>query len=92
MWAGTYWGGLYTFNPKTNKKRVFKQDNIDPHSISGNSINSIFQNSQGSIWITTEYGLNLYRNDTRDFKTYFVKDGFPSNIFYSIIESENGNF
>ncbi len=89
LWAGTYWDGLYTFNPKTNKKRVFKHDNKNHNSISGNGVNSIFQDSRDSIWITTENGLNLYREDTKDFKNYTVKDGFPSNVFYAIIEDKN---
>jgi len=90
LWAGTYWGGLYTFNPKTKKKRVFKHDNNNPNSISGNGINNIFQDSREGIWITTESGLSFYQVDTNDFKTYSTKDGFPSNVFYSIIEDENG--
>ncbi|MFT4833097.1 MAG: signal transduction histidine kinase/ligand-binding sensor domain-containing protein [Psychroserpens sp.] len=90
LWAGTYWDGLYTFNPSTKKKRVFKHDNNNPNSISGNGINSIFQDSKGGIWITTERGLSFYQVDTNDFKTFSVKDGFPSNVFYSIIEDENG--
>ncbi|ASV29715.1 hybrid sensor histidine kinase/response regulator [Maribacter cobaltidurans] len=90
FWAGTYWDGLYNFNPNTNKKRVFKYDNDNPHSISSNGVNSIFQDSGGTIWITTESGLNRYRDDTKDFKTYSIKDGFPSNVFYSIIEGDDG--
>jgi ligand-binding sensor domain-containing protein/signal transduction histidine kinase/DNA-binding response OmpR family regulator len=91
LWAGTYWDGLNTFNPKSNKKQIFKHNRENPHSISGNGINTIFQDSKQRIWIATENGLNLYRSKTNDFKTYRVKDGFPSNVFYSIIEGENGN-
>jgi ligand-binding sensor domain-containing protein/signal transduction histidine kinase/DNA-binding response OmpR family regulator len=89
FWAGTYWDGLYTFNPNTKKKSVFKHNN-NPNSISGNSINSIFQDSKGGIWVTTNRGLCFYQVDTNDFKAFSVKDGFPSNVFYSIIEDENG--
>ncbi|MEW2921635.1 two-component regulator propeller domain-containing protein [Muricauda sp. ANG21] len=86
LWAGTYWDGLVTFNPKTKKKRIYRHDINDQNSISGNNVNGIFQDSSNRIWITTEYGLNLYREETNDFKTYTVGDGFPSNVFYSIIE------
>ncbi|WP_242528085.1 two-component regulator propeller domain-containing protein [Allomuricauda sp. CAU 1633] len=86
LWAGTYWDGLFTFNPKTKKKRIYRHDINDRNSISGNNVNGIFQDSSNRIWITTEYGLNLYREETNDFKTYTVGDGFPSNVFYSIIE------
>lgn len=89
LWAGTYWDGLITFNPNTKKKRIFRHDKNDRNSISGNNVNGIFQDSKNRIWITTEKGLNLYRRDSNDFKTYTVEDGFPSNVFYSIIEVDD---
>ncbi|WP_445738266.1 hybrid sensor histidine kinase/response regulator transcription factor [Mariniflexile sp.] len=88
LWAGSYWDGLLYFDPKTKIKGVFKHDNTNPNSISSNAINGIFQDSKKNLWITTENGLNLYRDHTHDFKTYSKKDGFPSNVFYSIIEDD----
>lgn len=90
LWAGTYWDGLYKLDPKDNETKTFKQDNNDPASISGNGINGIYEDRHGSIWITTQNGLNVYNERSNDFRTYSAKDGFPSNIFYSIIESEEG--
>lgn len=90
LWAGTYWDGLYKFDPKTNKTTTFKHNNSDPSSISGNGINSIYEDRSGAIWITTENGLNVYDERSNDFRSYSAKDGFPSNVFYSIIESDEG--
>jgi len=86
LWSGTYWDGLITFNPNTKEKTIYRHDKNDKNSISGNNVNGIFQDSKNRIWITSEYGLNLYREETNDFKTYTVEAGFPSNVFYSIIE------
>ncbi|WP_373518045.1 two-component regulator propeller domain-containing protein [Pricia sp.] len=86
LWAGSYWDGLYTFDLKTNKKRMFRNDDRKPNAISANGINAIFQDSKRNIWVTTENGLNRYRKESEDFRTYTTQDGFPSNVFYSIIE------
>lgn len=86
LWAGSYWDGLYSYDPKTKKKKMFRHDAKNPNGISANGINAIFQDSQKNIWITTENGLNRYRKGSDDFKTYTTQDGFPSNVFYSIIE------
>jgi ligand-binding sensor domain-containing protein/signal transduction histidine kinase/DNA-binding response OmpR family regulator len=88
LWAGTYWDGLISFDPKTNKKSVFKYKKENPKSISNNAINGIFQDRKNNLWITTENGLNLYNYENNEFKNYSIKDGFPSNVFYSVIEDE----
>ena len=92
QWAGTYWDGLFYFDPSANKKGVFRHDDNNPHSLSSNAINSIFLDSQDEMWVTTENGLNRYRRSTGDFKTYSTVDGFPSNVFYSIIEEDKDRY
>jgi len=92
LWAGSYWDGLFYFDPSTNKKGLYRHDDSNPNSLSSNAINSIFIDSQKEMWVTTEYGLNRYRKSTGDFKTYSTRDGFPSNVFYSIIEEDKERF
>ena len=88
LWAGTYWDGLISYNPRTNNRIVFKQNKNNSKSISNNGINGIFQDYKNNIWIATENGLNVYDSKRNEFKNYTIKDGFPSNVFYSIIEGE----
>ncbi|RIA09437.1 signal transduction histidine kinase [Flavobacteriaceae bacterium MAR_2010_72] len=88
LWAGTYWDGLISYDPKTKKRRIYKHLKGSPGSISNNAINGIFQDHNNNLWITTENGLNVYNYETDEFKTYSTKDGFPSNVFYSIIEDD----
>ena len=88
LWAGTYWNGLVRYNPRTNQRIVFKQNNNNSKSISNNAINGIFQDFKNNLWIATENGLNVYNYQRNEFKNYTTKDGFPSNVFYSIIEGE----
>jgi ligand-binding sensor domain-containing protein/signal transduction histidine kinase/AraC-like DNA-binding protein len=88
LWAGTYWEGLFYFDPKTNTQRVYKHDDDKLNSISSNTINGIFQDSKNNIWITTENGLNKYNIKKNEFKNYSIKDGLPSNVTYSILEDD----
>ncbi|TRX21267.1 response regulator [Flavobacterium franklandianum] len=88
LWAGTYWDGIICYNPSTNQRIVFKQNKNNSTSISNNGINGIFQDYKNDLWIATENGLNVYNYKGKGFKKYTTKDGFPSNVFYSIIEGE----
>ncbi len=91
LWAGSYWHGLFYFDPDTRKKGVYKYESKLPNGISSNAVNEIFQCKDGTIWITTENGLNRYRPETDDFSTLSTKDGFPSNVFYSMISDEKNH-
>ncbi|TRZ42941.1 hybrid sensor histidine kinase/response regulator transcription factor [Robertkochia solimangrovi] len=89
LWAGTYWDGLYYYNPKSGEKGFFKYDRHDPKSLSSNVINGIFQDSKDRLWITTENGLNLYDPVKKEFQRISREDGFPSNVTYSILEDKD---
>ncbi|RAV30890.1 hybrid sensor histidine kinase/response regulator transcription factor [Sinomicrobium soli] len=91
LWAGTYWDGLYYFNPETGKKGVFRYDRKDSLSISSNVINGLFVDSARRLWITTENGLNLFQHGSGTFRRYTRKEGLPSNVTYSILEDDRRN-
>ncbi|TRW24764.1 response regulator [Flavobacterium zepuense] len=86
LWAGTYWDGLYYYNPKTKKKSFYRYERNDAKSLSSNVINGIFEDSSHRLWVTTENGLNLFNPATKNFKHYTKADGLPSNVTYSILE------
>ncbi len=90
FWAGSH-DGLYFYNPKTKKKGFFKHDEKKGGSISHNRINNIFQDSKNNLWVATENGLNYFIKESNSFLKYSTKDGFPSNVFYSILEAKNKN-
>ncbi len=89
IWAGTYNEGLYRYDPMTNILTTYKQNSLN--NISCNAINNIFQDSENNIWVTTEYGLNLLKSDSNAFEIFSIKDGYPSNIFYSVVEDKNNS-
>lgn len=61
--------------------------------LSQSTINSIFQDSRGFLWIGTQGGLNRY--DGYSFKTYspqgYNKNSISSNFITSIAEDKQGN-
>ncbi|WP_339709131.1 two-component regulator propeller domain-containing protein [uncultured Kriegella sp.] len=91
LWAGSYSQGLYFYDPKTKEKGSYTWDHTKKTGISNNHINGIFQDSNNTIWITTENGLNSFNKEERRFKKYTTKDGFPTNVFYALLEDDKGN-
>jgi signal transduction histidine kinase/DNA-binding response OmpR family regulator/ligand-binding sensor domain-containing protein len=59
LWGAASYSGLVIIDLE-NKKTLaqFINDPLDESRISDNNINSIFKDSNGSIWIGTEFGLN----------------------------------
>ena len=90
LWAGTYWDGLFYYNPKTNEKGYYQEENASTKKISHNHINGIFEDKSNRIWVTTENGLNLFDRKTKQFQTLSTTEGFPSNVFYAVVEDKSG--
>jgi signal transduction histidine kinase/DNA-binding response OmpR family regulator len=89
LWAGTYWDGLYYYNPKTRKKGFYRFEQKNKASISCNEINGIFEDSRHHLWVTTENGLNVLEANGKGFKRYTKADGFPSNVTYAMLEDKS---
>ena len=91
LWAGTYWDGLFYYNPKTNDKGFYRFERNNKSSLSSNVINGLFEDSNNNLWITTENGLNLFNPKKNNFSRYTTEDGLPSNVTYSILEDNDSN-
>lgn len=91
LWAGTYWDGLFYYNPTTKDKGFYKFDRNDRASLSSNVINGLFEDSKHQLWITTENGLNLFNPLENNFRRFTTTKGFPSNVTYSMLEDGYSN-
>ncbi len=91
LWAGTYWDGLFYYNPKTKDKGFYRFDRKNKSSLSSNVINGLFEDSNNKLWVTTENGLNLYNPEKKNFNRFTTNDGLPSNVTYSILEDSDSN-
>ena len=85
--------GLITLNRRTNTFRIHKKVTDDKTSLSDNSINDIFQDSNNNIWIGTYKGLNKVvsnENGVLKFKQFIglVTDGNENVVSNQIIDLE----
>ena len=90
LWVGSVSGASFISNDfKTF--RHFANAAADPHSLSNDNVNVIFEDSFGTIWLGTNDGLNRYNKASRDFTVYTSKDGLPNNFIVGILEDKKGH-
>ncbi|WP_299555835.1 two-component regulator propeller domain-containing protein [Seonamhaeicola sp.] len=61
LWIGTYGGGIYRLIANESGDfdiTIFKHDEQNPNSVSGDIIREIYQDSKGNIWFGTGDGLS----------------------------------
>lgn len=89
IFVGTDGGGLTWLNKDHDNFEAssFVHDPQNPHSISGNVVKTLFEDSQGQIWIGLfAGGLDLYNPTTNSFKHFMW---WRPNV-WSIAERKNG--
>ncbi len=73
MWFGTRTGGVNKFDGNTFK--VYKNNQDNPYSISGNEILCVFEDSKGRMWMGTRNdGINRFDYNTERFYGYLNKE------------------
>ncbi len=94
LWIGSY--GLWRFNTatKVSKKFLFEFDNGRP--LLANSINILFFDKKGLLWIGTKDGLNCMDTATGIIKRYLPDPEDPKGLSHkyitSIAEDKKGRF
>jgi signal transduction histidine kinase/ligand-binding sensor domain-containing protein len=89
LWMGG-WRGLNRFDPKTAQFAVYPHRVDDPSSLSDNAVTSTYVDHAGTLWVSTENGLNKLNREGDTFTHYYVKDGLPSNAVSCILEDQFG--
>ena len=94
LWIGTH-GGLNCLDLQTGSITGYQNDPLNPMSLSGNWIRSIYQDRSGIIWIgTVKAGINKLNPDQKKFSHYRSipgrKDSLGSNLVYSFLEAPSG--
>lgn len=79
---GTYGEGILHF-----KNGSFTQL-TEADGLANNTVLSIEQSADGSIWIATYGGVSRLKDD--EFTTYSIEDGLPNNGVLDILESKSG--
>ena len=90
LWVGTITKGLSVYNSrnKTFSKRVLKSNN---GTAANHRINSIYEDSNGNIWIGTNLGLHLLDEANFESRLYTEDDGLANNVIYGILEDRDKN-
>ncbi|MFO7670063.1 MAG: two-component regulator propeller domain-containing protein [Bacteroidales bacterium] len=99
IWISTYRSGLYVMHYSgegDSEIKHYVNDVNDVGSISSNDIFTVFEDSNGRIWIGTENeGLNLYDRDRGKFIRFrsdpFDEKSLNNNSIWSIYEDLTGN-
>ncbi|MCA1744726.1 MAG: hybrid sensor histidine kinase/response regulator, partial [Bacteroidales bacterium] len=93
LWVATHTFGVFRKKPDGVWTSYQSGNLTTKQSIISNSLNAIFSDTKGRIWIgTKESGLTLYNPDEDAFRKPFdTSNGMPSNKIYSIIDDAEDN-
>ncbi len=96
IWVCVHGGGLAKYNSVNEKFDFFRNDISDPNSISSNTVTSMTQDHNNTLWVGTGLhgGLNkvVLRNSAVQSRvTNEVYDDFVENIVRGVLEDVNGN-
>lgn len=99
---GVYWiatddGGLNRLRELPEKDSLafelehFKNDPEDPHSLSTNTLMSIWEGERGHLWIGTYGGgMNRFDPESGHVKRFTEKDGLANNVVYGVLGDGEG--
>ena len=88
VFIGGY-NGLCMLDPESRRFTLFKKDAEDETSISSDVVITIYEASDGTIWVGTQEGLNQYKDGL--FYRYYESDGLPNEVIMQIVEDQHHN-
>ena len=94
LWVGTEGCGVNIVSPKKIFARTIRHNRQDPASLSPNPVNSIYEDSDGTVWVgTVEGGLNRAIGGVRNGFTHFRTDNgtLTHNTVSAITGDRDGN-
>ena len=99
LWIGTWGGGINQLDlndplhkdPQLATFVSYRHNPDDPSSLSEDSVWAIHASADGSLWLGTQLGLNLFDPATKTFAHYTEKNGLPNNVVLGILEDDQAN-
>ncbi|HLP77839.1 MAG TPA: two-component regulator propeller domain-containing protein, partial [Candidatus Paceibacterota bacterium] len=96
FWVGSRNDGVYVFDPVKETSVHLGSNPDDPTSLSDNTVNFIYQDRKGDLWICTEHGLNRWNPETKGFTRYqfdsFNPGGLGNDFVSAVLEDRAGRF
>jgi len=90
LWMSVWGNGAAYRDPHTGDFHHFEHLPQDRNSLSSNVVLSIFQDSEGRIWLGTSSGLNLLDPESGTCRWFTEREGLPNNTIYRIQEDNEG--
>jgi ligand-binding sensor domain-containing protein len=96
IWAGTWGGGLFTYNIASDTVTRYTNDAKNPTSISYDLIYSLFEDESGLIWIGTNGdGINKVNKEKQDFMILSSiesqKNALPKGKINALLHDSRGD-
>jgi len=89
-WIGTYGGGLNRFNPpgSENEPAIFYHY-LQSDGLANDVVKCVFQDDIGRLWISTSYGLSMFRPGDNSFLNFYISDGLQLDQFGGVYCKSN---
>ncbi len=89
FWVGAQ-NGVHRFHPDSGIIASYRHDPNNPRSLSSNLVTCLLRTSNGTVWIGTSTGLNLFHEKEEYFTRISIEDGLPDDFIYGIAEDSQG--
>jgi len=70
LWFGTVGQGLRSFDPQTGHFKTYRHNPADSHSLSQDTVYTVFIDQEGNLWAGTDDGLSAFDPQTDQFRVY----------------------
>ncbi len=93
IWIGDREDGLIFYDNTKNSFTRYLTEDKNIGSISSNHLWDIFKDSNGNLWICSDFGLSVKRKNEDLFFRYYYNENSSSlnrNMTYTIVEDRNG--
>jgi serine phosphatase RsbU (regulator of sigma subunit)/ligand-binding sensor domain-containing protein len=89
VWIGSDAEGLNKYNSKTKEAKNYSYKLNNSNSLSNNSVQYIYEDPSGILWLATNGGLNKFDPKKEKFTVYTEEDGLPTDYIASILPGNN---
>jgi signal transduction histidine kinase len=91
VWVGSSGDGLDRYDPVSGEWVRYAEDPEDTTSLSNNFVETIHEDSSGTLWLGTGGGLNRFDHNTGTFTHFRTKDGLAHDYIMGILEDSEGH-